>query len=63
MQQAEDSYRQAQLRVQRARVDLVLADLDLAELRGQLLSRYADAVKRLPAEQRVTLSNAGSGNF
>jgi outer membrane protein TolC len=63
VQQAEDSYRQAQLRVQRARVDLVLADLDLAELRGQLLSRYADAVKHLPAEQRVTLSNAGSGNF
>jgi outer membrane protein TolC len=63
VQQAEDSYRQAQLRVQRARVDLVLADLDLAELRGQLLSRYADAVKRLPAEQRVTLKNAASGNF
>jgi len=63
VQQAEDSYRQAQLRVQRARVDLVLADLDLAELRGQLLTRYADAVKRLPAEQRVTLSNPGSNNF
>ena len=65
VQQAEDAYRQAQLRVQRARVDLVLADLALAELRGQLLSRYADAVKRLPAEQRVTLTNdaAGTGNF
>lgn len=63
VQQAEDSYRQAQLRVQRARVDLVLADLGLVELRGQLLTRYADAVKRLPAEQRVTLSNDGAGNF
>jgi outer membrane protein len=63
VQQAEDSYRQAQLRVQRARVDLVLAELSLDELRGKLLTRYADAVKRLPAEQRITLSNAGAGNF
>ncbi|RYZ08442.1 MAG: TolC family protein [Myxococcales bacterium] len=63
VQQAEDSYRQAQLRVQRARVDLVMADLSLAELRGQLLTRYADAVQRLPAEQRITLSNNVSGNF
>jgi outer membrane protein TolC len=63
VQQAEDSYRQAQLRVQRARVDLVLADLSLVELRGQLLTRYADAVKRLPAEPRVTLSNDATGNF
>ncbi len=63
VQQAEDAYRQAQLRVQRARVDLVLADLSLAELRGQLLSRYADAVKRLPAEQRLTLSSDALGSF
>ncbi len=63
VQQAEDSYRQAQLRVQRARVDLVLADLSLTELRGQLLARYADAVKRLPAEQRVTLTSGAGGNF
>jgi outer membrane protein len=64
VQQAEDSYRQAQLRVQRARVDLVLADLALDNLRGQLLARYADAVQRLPAEQRVTLSNKDvNGNF
>ena len=63
VQQAEDSYRQAQLRVQRARVDLVLADLTLAELRGQLLVRYADAVKRLPAEQRLTLTHDTVGNF
>jgi outer membrane protein len=64
VQQAEDSYRQAQLRVQRARVDLVLADLALAQLRGQLLTRYADAVQHLPAEQRITLSGQeASGNF
>jgi len=63
VQQAEDSYRQAQLRVQRARVDLVLADLTLARLRGQLLLRYADAVKRLPPEQRISLSNDAVGNF
>ena len=63
VQQAEDAYRQAQLRVQRARVDLVLADVALAQVRGQLLTRYADAVKRLPAEQRVTLTNEAAGNF
>ncbi len=63
VQEAEDSYRQAQLRVQRARVDFVLADLSLAQLRGQLLTRYADAVQRLPAEQRITLSNQDAGNF
>jgi outer membrane protein TolC len=63
VQQAEDSYRQAQLRVQRARVDLVLADLSLAELRGHLLERYADAVKHLPAQERTTLSSDGTGNF
>jgi outer membrane protein len=63
VQQAEDSYRQAQLRVQRARVDLVLADLDLLTLRGQLLTRYADAIQRLPAEQSVSLTNDGGGNF
>jgi outer membrane protein TolC len=63
VQQAEDSYRQAQLRVQRARVDLVLADIALAELRGQLLTRYADAVKHLPADARVTLTNDAASNF
>jgi outer membrane protein TolC len=63
VQQAEDSYRQAQLRVQRARVDLVLADIALAELRGQLLTRYADAVKHLPADARATLANDAAGNF
>jgi len=63
VQQAEDSYRQAQLRVQRARVDLMLADLSLAQLRGQLLARYADAVERLPASERIDLTNGAAGNF
>jgi outer membrane protein len=63
VQQAEDSYRQAQLRVQRARIDLVLADIALAELRGQLLTRYADAVKHLPADARITLTNDAASNF
>jgi outer membrane protein len=63
VQQAEDSYRQAQLRVQRARVDLVLADLALAELGGHLLQRYADAVKHLPPQARTTLSSEPVGNF
>jgi outer membrane protein TolC len=63
VQQAEDSWRQAQLRQQRARVDLVLADLTLAQLRGELLPRYADVVSRLPAAERTTLQTDASGNF
>jgi outer membrane protein TolC len=57
VQEAEDSLRQAQLRAQRARVDLVLADLALAELRGQLLSRYSSAIQQLPPRQRITLTS------
>jgi cobalt-zinc-cadmium efflux system outer membrane protein len=56
VQQAEDSLRQAQLRAQRARVDSVLADMKLAELRGELLPRYRAALERLPPAQRVTLT-------
>jgi outer membrane protein TolC len=56
VQQAEDSLRQAQLRAQRARVDLVLADLQLAELRGQLLVRYASVLDRLSPADRLTLT-------
>jgi outer membrane protein len=63
VQQAEDAYRQAQLRVQRGRVDLVLADLSLTALRGQLLTRYASAVERLPAEERITLTKSPSSDF
>ncbi|HEY6080998.1 MAG TPA: TolC family protein [Polyangiaceae bacterium] len=62
VQQAEDSLRRAQLRVQRARVDLVLADLALAEVRGQLLVRYASAVRALPSPDRTTLTTPHS-NF
>ena len=57
VQEAEDSLRQAQLRAQRARVELVLADLELAELRGQLLARYSSAIQALPASERVTLTS------
>lgn len=63
VQQAEDAHRQAQLRARRARVDLVLADLELDNLRGLLLGRYASAVERLPAEQRVTLTSPIPSNF
>lgn len=62
VQEAEDALRQARLRVQRARVDLVLADLELAALRGQLLPRYGAALSRLPPSQRVTLTST-YGNF
>jgi outer membrane protein TolC len=47
VQKADDSHRQAQLRVQRARVDLVEGELDLLHLRGKLLERFADILKRL----------------
>lgn len=47
VQKADDSHRQAQLRVQRARVDLVEGELDLLHLRGKLLERYADVLKRM----------------
>jgi outer membrane protein len=63
VQQAEDAHRQAQLRAQRARVELVLADLALAELRGELLPRYAKSIERLPAEQRTVLTSQPSSNF
>ena len=47
VQKADDSHRQAQLRVQRARVDLVEGELDLLHLRGKLLERYAAVLKQL----------------
>jgi outer membrane protein len=47
VQVAEDSWRQAQLRVLRARVDVTLADIELAHLRGRLLERYAGVIQRL----------------
>jgi outer membrane protein TolC len=45
VQQADNSYQQAQLSTQRARVDVVEGDLDLLHLRGKLLERYADVLK------------------
>jgi len=47
VQKADDSHRQAQLRVQRARVDLIEGELDLLHLRGKLLERYSDVLKRI----------------
>jgi outer membrane protein TolC len=57
VQKADDSHRQAQLRVQRARVDLVEGELDLLHLRGKLLERYADVLKRL-TPYALTLDDA-----
>jgi outer membrane protein TolC len=47
VQQADDAHRQAQLRVQRSRIDVVEGELDLLHLRGRLLARYADVLKRI----------------
>jgi outer membrane protein len=47
VQQAEDSLRQAKLRLERARVDWTQAEIDLAHLSGRLLSRYREALERL----------------
>jgi outer membrane protein TolC len=55
VQEAEDSLRQAELRARRARVDVLLAELDLTELRGELLHRYGSALARLPVGDRTTL--------
>lgn len=63
VQEAEDSLRQAQLRAQRARVDLMLAEVQLMELRGELLSRYAGALARLPAAERGTLERSAPRTF
>ncbi len=57
VQKADDSHRQAQLRVQRARVDLVEGELDLLHLRGKLLERYADVLKNLKPNA-LTLEDA-----
>jgi outer membrane protein TolC len=47
VKQAEDAHQQAQLSVERARVDLVEGELDLLHLRGKLLERYADVLKKM----------------
>lgn len=47
VQEAENSLRQAQLRLERARVDWTLSELTLLDLRGRLLERYRGVVARL----------------
>jgi outer membrane protein TolC len=49
VQEAEDSLRQAELRLERARVDRTLSDVTLAYLRGRLLERYRTVMAGLPA--------------
>ena len=59
VQQADNSHRQAQLRVQRARIDLVEGELDLLHLRGKLLERHLDVLKRI-RPNLLTLGDAQS---
>lgn len=49
VQEAENSLRQAQLRLERARVDWRLSEVALAYLRGRLLERYRGVLARMPA--------------
>ena len=48
VQVAENSLRQAELRLERARVDWVLSELSLAFLRGRLLERYRAHARTRP---------------
>jgi hypothetical protein len=41
----------------------MLAEVQLMELRGELLSRYAGALARLPAAERSTLSHSAPRSF
>ena len=59
VQKADDSHRQAQLRVQRARIDLVEGELDLLHLRGKLLARYREVLQRI-TPTALTLDDARS---
>ena len=47
VKQAEDAHQQSQLSVERARVDMVEGEIDLLNLRGKLLERYADVLKKI----------------
>jgi len=47
VKQAEDAHQQAQLSVERARVNMALGEIDLLHLRGKLLERYTDVLKKL----------------
>jgi outer membrane protein TolC len=55
VQQAEESLRQAELRLQRARVDAVLVDIELDLVRGNLLPRHEPALAQLPDSTRRAL--------
>jgi outer membrane protein TolC len=59
VQQAEDALRQAELRVQRAKVDLVLSDLSLLHLRGRLLEHYASVISSNPSALLLTQPTPG----
>ncbi|HEY8942755.1 MAG TPA: TolC family protein, partial [Polyangiaceae bacterium] len=48
VQEAENSLRQAQLRFERARVDWMISEIQLAYLRGRLLERYRSVLARIP---------------
>ena len=41
VEQAEDAWRQAKLRVERAKTDLAQADIQIQHISGSLLSKYA----------------------
>ena len=47
MQEAEDALRQARYRVERARVDLIQAEIELMYYTGQLQREYAAAIEAL----------------
>jgi outer membrane protein TolC len=63
VQQAEDALRQAELRVQRAKVDLVLAEIDLLHLRGKLLEHYAPVLDKLSRSSAASLTRSQWGPF
>jgi outer membrane protein TolC len=49
VREAEEAVREADLRTTRARVDLVLAQLELDHLTGRLLERYGELLQVKPA--------------
>jgi outer membrane protein TolC len=63
VQQAEDALRQAELRVQRAKVDLVLAEITLLHLRGKLLEQYAPVIDKRPSAAGASGSSSNWGPF
>jgi outer membrane protein len=59
VQQAEDALRKAELSVERARVDLVLAVLEVDQLTGNLLIRHAGEVLRQTGSQVASSAELG----